>query len=166
MAYVAITSGEIATGEPVAATTQTKIKDNFADHESRITTLEAAGSAFPPIIFRVNGLYAVAEGLIKTTANFSFSITGVRILVDQAGSSGSIEIDILKKRGGDPFESILTALPTANYTDGDDFLSDGATLNPTKIDVEAGDILRLDITSIQAAGVGFLVRIDYNRGED
>lgn len=163
MSYTAITSGEIATGQPVASTTQTKIKDNFADHESRLQTVEAANSAFPPIIFRVNGPYFVLSSALKTTANFSFDITGVRILIDQAGSAGSTEIDIQRKRGGGSYESIFTALPVVSYVDGNDELSAAGTLNPTKVDIQAGDILRMDITSAQTDAVSFLVRVDYNR---
>ncbi len=164
MSFTAITSGEIASGKPVAATTQTKIKDNFDDHESRIETLEAGTAVFAPIIWRVYSRPMVLENVIKVTTNFSFTITGVRILVDQAGSAGVLEVDILRKRGGGAYESIFTAEPAIDYSEGDDALSDAATLDATKVNIEAGDILRLDITSIQTAGKNFLVRIDYNRG--
>lgn len=163
MPFTSITTTEIASGKPVAATTQTKIKDNFDNHESRIVTIESAGSAFPPIIFRVNGGYCVKSALIKTTANFSFNITGIRILVDTAGSAGTIEVDVQKKTGAGVFESVLTTLPTVLFSAGNDALSTNAILNPTKVGVVAGDILRLDITSAQTDGLGFLVRIDYNR---
>jgi hypothetical protein len=164
MSFTAITSGEITSGKPVAATTQTKIKDNFDDHEQRLLDVEAANSAFPPIILRVNGFYGSKTGLLKTTANFSFTITGIRILIDQAGSAGDTEIDIQRKRGVGAYESVLSALPSVDFSAGNDALSSNATLNPTKTDIEPGDIIRLDLTSHQTDGNGFLVRIDYNRG--
>jgi hypothetical protein len=167
MAFDPIDTSEITAGEPVSTLTQTKIKDNFDDHEERLQTAEGSVAVYPPIIFRVNGRYGLAgeiEGLLKTTANFSLTITGVRILIDVAGSAGTTEIDLLRKRGGDPFESILSSRPQIDYTEGDDALSDNAVLDLTKVDILAGDILRLDLTSVQTDGKGFLVRVDYNRG--
>ena len=56
MSYTAINSGEIESGKPVRADTQTKIKENFDDHESRILAVETgAATVYPPIILRVNG---------------------------------------------------------------------------------------------------------------
>lgn len=40
MAFTALTSGQIASGEPVTADLWTKTKDNFDDHETRIGDLE------------------------------------------------------------------------------------------------------------------------------
>ena len=163
MAFTAITSGEITSGQPVATTTQTKIKDNFDDHETRLEAMESFNAANPPIIFRVNGQYPVATDVTKTTSNFAFNIAGVRILVDQAGSSGTVQIDIKRKRGAGSFTSIFTVLPSVAYSAGNDALSTNAVLDSGVIDLVAGDILRLDITSAQVSGSGFLVRIDYNR---
>lgn len=164
MPFDPLNSTEIESGKPVASTTQTKVKENFDDHETRIQTLEAGTSVYPPIIFRVNGRPVVLENVFKTTSNFSFEITGARILVDEAGSAGTIEVDILRKRGAGAYETIFTTQPSVAYTAGDDALSSNAVLDGSKIDIEAGDILRMDITSIQTDGKNFLVRIDYNRG--
>jgi hypothetical protein len=163
MSFTAITSGEIESGDPVKASTLTKIKNDLDDHETRLLTVEASTSAFPPIILRVGGRYPQTTSILKTTANFSFQITGVRLLIDTAGASGDTEIDIQRKRGVGSFESILTTLPKVNYADGDDALSTNTVINLSKDDVEAADILRLDITSAQTNGIGFLVRIDYVR---
>ncbi len=163
MPFTVITSGEIASGKPVASTTQTKIKDNFDDHETRIETLEGGTSIFPPLIFRANGRPMVVENFLKTTTNFSFSVTGARLLVDKAGSAGTLQIDILRKRGAGVYETLFTTKPSVVYTAGDDALSSNAILDVTKVDILAGDILRLDITSIQTGGKNFVVRVDYNR---
>ncbi len=164
MSFTPITTGEIASGEPVASTTQTKIKENFDDHESRLGVVETASVTFVPIILGVNGVPFVMDGVLKTTTNFSLTVTGIRILVDQAGSAGTLEIDVQRKRGVGAWESIFTVLPSIAYTAGDDALSSAGTLDVDVVDVEAGDILRLDITSIQTDMRNFLVRIDYNRG--
>lgn len=162
--YTPITSTEIESGKPVATTTQNKIKENFEDHETRLQNVESSSAVYPPITFRCSGKPTLFDGFLKTTANFSFTISGARILVDQAGSAGTLEIDILRKRGAGSYESIFTVKPSVAYTDGNDALSTNAVLDEDKIDIEAGDILRLDITSIQTGGKNFLVRIDYNRG--
>ncbi len=167
MSFSAITTGEIETGKPVAATTQTKIKENFDDHESRLQSIEGgADTTYPPLIFRVNGAYfayGAADGILKTTTNFPILITGVRILVDQAGSAGTLEIDIKYSRAGGAYTSILTTRPTVAYTEGDDALSTDGIVDPSEAELQAGDIIRLDQTSFQTAGQGYLVRIDYSR---
>lgn len=121
---------------------------------------------FPPIILRVNGRYSqlgAADDILRTTINFDINITGVRILIDKAGSAGDTEIDIKYKRGDGPWTSIFSVPPVANYADGDDFLSDSGTLDGTQGELKAGDIIRLDQLSVQTDGVGYLVRIDWNR---
>jgi hypothetical protein len=164
MSYVDLTSGEIASGEPVATTTQNKVKDNFANHEERIENLEASVVDFLPIVLSVGGWYSANTNVLKTTANSSLTIIGVRILINTAGASGTTEIDLLRKRGAGSYESILTTKPSVAYTAGNDALSSNAVLDATKVDIEAGDILRLDITSAQVTANSFVVRIDYNRG--
>jgi hypothetical protein len=167
MSFTTITSGEIASGEPVTSTLQTKIKDNFDDHESRIQDLEGgSATVYPPLIMRVNGpygYYSAADGILKTTLNFPITVTGVRILVDVAGTSGTLEVDVEYKRGGGSWTTIMTTKPSVAYTAGNDALSSNGVVNASQADLQAGDILRLNIDSIQVAGNGFLVRIDYNR---
>lgn len=164
MSYTSITSGEIQSGQPVATTTQTKIKTNLDDHETRILSLEASSAVYPPIIFRVNGFYMPVNGVLKTTANFSLNITGVWLIIDQAGSNNSTQIDIKRKRGAGAYESILSTLPSVPYIAGNDARSTNGVLDPTKVDIQVGDILRLDISAVQTDGQSFMVRIDYNRG--
>jgi hypothetical protein len=169
MSYTAITTGEIASGEPVKADTQTKIKDNFEDHESRIQTIETgAGTTYPPMTFRINGPYGLYSSgspftdITRTTTNFNITITGVRVLIDTAGSSGTTEVDVLFKRGAGSWTSILTTKPSAGYASGNNYASTNGVVNATYADLLAGDLIRLDITSVQAgAASGFTVRIDY-----
>jgi hypothetical protein len=164
MAYVPIEEEEIETGEPVKATTQEKIRENFENHESRITSIEGGTAVtYPPIIFRVNGNYStlVRDGILKTTLNFDLTITGVRILIDQAGSGGSTSIDLRYSRAGGSYVSVLNSNLTISSAAGDDALSDGAVLNLSEVGLQAGDILRLDLKGAQTNGRGFLVRVDY-----
>jgi hypothetical protein len=163
MSFVTITPGEIAPGQPVSSATETKIKDNFDDHESRILDLESFAGEFLPIIFRIGGYYQIMTGVVKTTANSTLYFHDAQILIDVAGDSGTTEIDILKKRGGGSFTSIFTTKPSKVYSAGNDVLSTNGVLDPAQIDIIAGDILRLDITNNQNSGSGLIVRIDWNR---
>lgn len=166
MSFVPLTETEVESGEPVKTTTMNKIKENFDDHEARLQVAETSSGVFPPIILRVNGRYSqlgAADDILRTTINFDINITGVRILIDKAGSAGDTEIDIKYKRGDGPWTSIFSVPPVANYADGDDFLSDSGTLDGTQGELKAGDIIRLDQLSVQTDGVGYLVRIDWNR---
>jgi hypothetical protein len=162
MAFVPITSGEIASGQPVSTTTQTKIKNDLDDHETRLETLEISISSALPITLRVNGFYGVFNSVLKTTADGALTITGVRLLIDVAGTAGTTEIDIKKKRGSGSYTSIFTTLPSVAFSAGNDAISTNGIVDLTQVGVQAGDILRLDITSTQTAGLSFLVRIDYN----
>lgn len=166
MAFTSLTTQEISTGEPVTNSTMTKVKENFDNLNTRTTSLEGGSNTiYPPILLRVNGnaakLTLPYTGFLKTTMNFNITITGVRIITDIAGSSGSTEIDLKFKRGANPYTSIFSSLPTVSYSVGNDAASVNGTLNPTYVDLQTGDILRLDITGVQTAGKNFIVRIDY-----
>lgn len=167
MAYSAITTSEIATGQPVANTTQTKIKDNFADHETRILALEGGSSvAYPPIIMGVQGYYGdqgPADSWEKFIPNFALTITGIRLYIDQAGTAGSTEIDVQVKRSGS-YSSCFTTRPSVAFGAGNDAVSTNQVLDPTKVSVQAGEIIRLDTTAVQTNGHTFYVRIDYTKG--
>lgn len=167
MAFTALNTSEIATGEPVSNTTQTKIKENFDNLDGRMTTLEGGGSTvYPPIILTVGGGYQSmngAVGIVKTTCNFNLTVIGVRLLIDRAGSAGTTEIDIQYKRGGGAWTSILTTKPTVAYTAGNDSISTNAVLNPGEVALQAGDIIRLNLSSVQSYARTFSVRIDFSK---
>lgn len=166
MSFTSITVQEIAVGESVSNGTMTKIKDNFDNIDNRLTTVEGGGATtYPPIVFSVSGNPAYLNipytGFLKTTCNFNLTITGVRLITDIAGSSGSTEIDLKFKRGSDPYISILLTKPSLSYTTGNDSVSTNAVLDSTYVNLQTGDILRLDITSAQTASKNFIVRVDY-----
>ena len=169
MSFIPISADEIAVGEPVRNDTLTKVLDNFDNHESRILGIETGtGTVYPPIILRVNGSYhqllSPGTNILRTTMNFNLTITGVRLLIDVAGASGTTEIDLLYKRGGGSWTSILTTKPSVAYTAGDNAISSNAVLNAGEVDLQAGDLLRLDLTSSQnSAATGFMARIDFNK---
>lgn len=167
MSYISINSNEINTGEPVSNTTQSKIKDNFDNLNNRVTSLEGGSSTvYPPLVLNVNGDYfsmAGAKGVLTTTLNFNLTVTGVRLLIDKAGSSGTTQIDIEYKRGAGSWTSILSTKPSLSYTDGDNAISTDGVLNPGEVDLEAGDKIRLNISSAQAHASGLMARIDFSK---
>ena len=165
MSFTVITPGEIASGEPVNATTMGKVKDNFDDHESRLQVIESGtATTYPPLIFRVGGsiwIQGALDGIIKTTTNFPIQITGARLISDVAGSSGTTEIDIKWKRGSAGWVSIFSTKPSLSYSAGNDATSSNAVLNASNVELLAGDLIRLDLTSVQTDAYGFTVRVDY-----
>lgn len=165
MAFNSINSNEIDTGKPVSNSTQSKIKNNFDNLNNRVTSLEGGSSTvYPPLILNVNGDYtsmAGAKGVLTTTLNFNLTVTGVRLLIDKAGSSGTTQIDIEYKRGAGSWTSILSTKPSLSYSDGDNTISTNGVLNSGEVNLEAGDKIRLNITSAQAHANGMMARIDY-----
>ena len=166
MAFVAITTDEITTGEPVMNGMLTKVKNNFDTLDTRVTAVEGGSAVvYPPLVFSVSGEYdsLLSERILKTTMNFNLTITGVRILIDRAGTLGTTEIDMLYRRAGGIYTSVLTTRPSVAYTAGNDAVSSNAVLNLAEVALQTGDILAIDLTSVQTGGVGFYVRVDYNK---
>lgn len=167
MPFSALTTTEIASGKPNASSVFSKLKDNFDNHESRLLVVEAGGAvAYPPIIMRVNGFYArmnLTNGILKTTMNFNLTITGVRLIIDTSGTAGTTEIDLKYKRGAGAYTSILTTKPSVLFSAGSDATSTNAVLDAAQVNLLAGDILRLDLTSVQTAGNSFMIRIDFTK---
>lgn len=169
MSFQPLTTAEIATGEPVSNETATKIKDNFDFLNERVDDIENSNSTvYPAIVLELKGAYGEpgdyvipAIGAIKTTQNFNITVTGVRLIVDKAGVSGTTEIDIKYKRGAGAYTSILNTKPSVAFSEGDDATSNNAVLNPAQVNLRAGDIIRLDVTNAQARASNLLVRIDY-----
>lgn len=165
MAFNPITSGEITSGKPVRADTQTKIKDNFDDHESRILAVETgASTVYQPIVFSVYGSYAPKAGtnqILVTTCNFNLTITGVFLIVKTAGSAGTTEIDVKYKRGAGSWTSVLTTKPTVAHSAGNFARSSNAVLDPLNVELEAGDLIAIDLTGAQTDANTFFVRVDF-----
>lgn len=168
MAFVPITSAEISAGEPTRQELFTKIKDNEIDHEARIVTVEGAVNAFNPINFNFNGPYGIlgtktnVSGIERIT--FSLTVAAVRLITTNVGSSGSTEIDILFKRGVAAFTSILTTRASVPSSAGDFGISVDAVLDGTLKLLQAGDLIRCDLTASQGGEPrSFLVAVEYDK---
>jgi hypothetical protein len=172
MSWNTINSSEYTSGEPVSVEIQGKVVENLESLNDRITSLEGQGTTvYPPLIFQVKGSYGEsgdltvpATNVLKTTLNFNLTVTGVRLLIDQAGISGTTEVDLLYKRAASStYYSIFTTKPSVGYASGNDSISSNAVLDATKVNLQAGDTLRLDITDAQKRANTLIVRIDYSK---
>ena len=82
-----------------------------------------------------------------------------------AGSAGSLQCDVQRKRGGGAFVSLFTTKPSIPYTAGSGANSDtgtGATaavIDSTVDELLEGDILRFDMNAVQTAGAGALLSL-------
>jgi hypothetical protein len=165
MSFNTLTTTEVSAGKPTTTITFTKIKDNFDNHEQRIGALETGGTTtYPPIIMRVNGHYSVRgimDNVLKTVCNFDLTITGVRLYIDVAGISATTQVDLKVSHLGGAYTSIFTTKPSVASAAGNDAVSTNAVLDPTKVNISSGDLIRLDVTGVQGFGIGFMVRIDY-----
>jgi hypothetical protein len=161
MAFVAITSGQIAAGEPTAQDLFTKTKDNFDDHESRITTLETASNLYRPIEFNIVGPYSLAiikDGLLHDLLRFDITVLNVVLFIHTAGSSAFTTVDVEYKRGVGAWTSILSTPVSASYSSGN-FFTVAGTLTTTAL--LTNDLLRLNVDGVQVGGDGFTVLIEY-----
>ncbi len=163
MSFITITLAQIAAGEPTAQELFTKTKDNFDDHESRLNVVESAINTFPPIRFGVTNYIANLPATQVDIERIPYAITVLsgRILVFDAGSSGTLSIDLEYKRNSDPWTTIFSTLPSVAYTAGDYAMStDGVISVPSLL---LGDLVRLNINSGQAGNKAFAVLLDYER---
>lgn len=163
MAFVALNSTEILSGKPVKNDLTLKIKNNFDDHESRIGVLETAIGSFRPIEFVVQGEYWRYGGsqteVMIDRMNYNMTLTAARLMIKTAGTSGTTGIDILYKRGAGAWTSIFSTTPSVLYSVGDYGISTNAIFSTTAL--LAGDLLRLDILSVQTLGNGFDLQLEY-----
>lgn len=164
MAYTALTTQEVATGEPTKTELFTKVKSNFSDHEVRISDLEATLSGLDPIVFGLIGRYSdfgAQDNVLFYPVRFDMTLLAARLLILGAGVSGTTEIDVMFKRGAGSWTTIFTTRPSVAYSAGDLALSSNAVLGVTSL--LAGDLLRVDIKAVQALAKDAIVYLERER---
>jgi hypothetical protein len=153
MAFITINPTMIEVGEPTRKELFQTIKDNLDDHEGRIAIAENAVNLAQTIDFELLGnynFYSPIQGVLYKKLINNILVQGVKLHQFKAYTSGTTEIDILYKRGVNPFVSIFSIRPTVTAANGDFFTSNnGTVITPNLL---ADDILRLDITSSQSGG--------------
>ncbi len=158
MVYDPIDDAEIAAGEPAKQELFNKIQDNFDDHEDRLVNVEAGtATTFLDQNWNVWGdysVYGVRTQIMIQRLSLNITLTAGRLLVHTAGASGSTEIDFLFKRGGGAWTSVFSTKPSVAFGAGSNAVSSNGVLNPSNVDLQSGDLIRMDITAVQAGGDG------------
>jgi hypothetical protein len=160
MAYSTIDPTTIEVGDPIKKELFDKIKSNFDDHEARLLASEITASKITFIkFFLLNGSsFNSATGLYFYQADQSFTITSATIRIFEKGSNtGAIQIDIKRSTtdmDNASFTSIFTTKPKITYASAVDYeTSTNQVFNGSQININAGDILRLDIIETPTSGV-------------
>ncbi len=165
MAFDPFLPGEIESGDPNKQELWQKTLDNFDDHEARIIDLEAATLAFIPIGFRAHGRYLVRDGVAYQRITFDMRILAARLLIFNAGTAGTTEVDALVSSGGGAYSSIFSTRPSLGFAGGDlatpgsGGISTNQVLSTTTL--SAGDLLRYDIKARQTAAKGMALMIEF-----
>jgi hypothetical protein len=160
MSFSPIDSATIAAGQPVKQELLATVKDDFDDHESRLSVVEAAIGRLPPIEFAVLGVLVAPlaiDGVLAYRVEANMTITAARLFVKTAGSSGSVTVDVEYKRGGGAWTSILSAPVSAAFGAGDYAVVSGTL---TFQNMVAGDLLRLNIDAVQSGMEDFTVYLE------
>ncbi len=160
MAYTTIDPNSIQVGDPITSNLLTLVKNDLDDHESRLNALAISAGKVEVFLFDiVNGSnFSTATGLAYYQAIEAFTITNAAIRIYTKGSlSGAVEIDIKKSTtdmDNASFTTIFTTKPKITYSGASDYdTSTNQVFNSGQININPGDILRLDITEAPTGGV-------------
>lgn len=159
MAYSPFTSAQVAVGEATKTELFVKMKDNDDDHETRILSLEGGATSTFPLGFFIMNSASVLDDAAKERVPFDITITSVILKVDEAGTAGSLEVDVLSDQGG----SFSTVLSGGNLVvafgagDGAEVTSSGIAI----ADNDLGKRFRLDVKAVQTGMRNAEVKINY-----
>lgn len=162
MAFSALTTAQIAASEPVKQELWTKVKDNFDDHETRVTTLEGSLQVFAPIEWRVFGAHwktGSDTGLAFERITESITLTSGTLYIIDDGTSGTLTVDVQKSSsGGGSFSTIFSTKPTLAQGGGNHGTNNGVLSTTVLV---SGDILRLDVSAYQVGNIEFYVQLEF-----
>lgn len=159
MVFTPLNSTEVLPGKPTKSELFTKTKDNFNDHESRIADTEAATVNTVPFEMGIAGQPQVGDGMDYFRVPFPITVTGVKLVVWEAGTASTLSVDVQRKSGVGAFATILTGNVTAAFSAGDLSVSSAPGLSITSL--AAGDFLRIDVDSVQHLMRGFTILVEY-----
>lgn len=159
MAFTSFTAAQITIGEANKKELWDKTKDNFDDHESRLLAVEAGTSSPFPLQFLVLGGGVVVDEAAFFKLPFDITITSVELTVMKAGSSGSMEVDILTNQSG----SFATVFNTGNLTlsSGSGDLATASAPSFAVTDIDEDKFFRLDIKAVQTGARDYQITIGY-----
>lgn len=159
MAFSAITTAQIQVGEPTKKELFQKTKDNFDDHETRILDLEGGATSTFPLAFVIKDSGSVYDAAAYIRVPFDITVTSVVLMVLDAGTAGTLEIDVTTNQGG-PFSTVLSGGNLTRIFSAGDFSS--VTSSGIAIDdIDSGKLLRLDVKAVQTEMRDAFVTINY-----
>lgn len=162
MAYTPFNSTEVLPSKPNKTELWTKVKDNFDDHEGRLTSLESTGLNAFPIQFQVKGahyLYGSLTGLATVRVVQNITLTSATLVIIDDGSSGTLEVDVQRKPPIGSHATIFSTRPSIVAGSGSHTVSTNAVLSVTSL--STGDFLRLDTVSVMTGCDEFYVQLTY-----
>lgn len=170
MAFTTIPQALVTLGKAVKAVFGQQVKDNFDDHETRISANELALQSFDPHKwgfqdFQVDVITG-KELPIRIKIAFDERLLGARIHVVKDGSVGTLEIDVQRSTdGGATFNSIFTTRPSIAAGGGDDGESINAVFDEAEREPDLNDLLAITvITTMTGSGAqGFWLELDRER---
>lgn len=160
MAFQAINDSEIDVGKPTKKELWKKVQNSLNAHEERISTL-AIGAA-PVEIFNLDIVNATSSssltGLLHHKAFIGFSVSTVEVQIFEKGfiTSGILEVDLKKNTTLDDIGmiSVLSTKPKIDFSLNNDYDVSAGILIPELQFINAGEFLRLDITSLPTIPLG------------
>jgi hypothetical protein len=160
MAFQAINDSEIEVGKPTKKELWKKVQNSLNAHEEQINALTVGASPVEVFNFDIVNVSSSATltGVCHHKAFTAFTVSTVEVQIFEKGiiTTGILEIDIKKNTSLDDIgmTSILSTKPSINFAVAPDFTSASGVLNPVLQEVNAGEFLRLDVTSLPTIPLG------------
>jgi hypothetical protein len=159
MAFLSIPISWLNVGKALKKELFQRISDNLEDHEVRINALSLGASPIEVFNFPILNASSAPSftGLTYYRATSSFTLSTVQLeIFDKGGiSSGIVSVDVKVSNGlGGVFNSVLTVQPSIDFSTASDYDIATGTLDPLYQSVAAGDVLRLDVTSLPIVTLG------------
>lgn len=162
MAYTPINASTYQVGKAVKEELISAIVDNLDDHESRIIAVEGVAKKVVIVDELVinAGQYggtAQIERVAVWRAPQAFNLVTAQLTVFEAGTAGTLEIDLLKGTSLASMVSVFATKPSVAFGAGNNAVSTNALFST--VAVAANDYLKLNITSLQQPQLGFHIFI-------
>lgn len=154
MAYNAFTNSQIEVGKAIKKELWQKVKDNFDDHEDRLTQAISGSSKVEVFNLDVrlgSVVGGTLSGVLYHEAVQNFNLVEATIAIyENTVLTGVLSIDL--KKGINPdnlnLTTVFTSQPTLNLATAVNYDKNSGAFNPSMQSVLKGEIIRLDITNI------------------
>lgn len=153
--FTTISDALITVGKAIKREIFTTIKDNLDDHEERIAGFESFGGRVD--VFNNDVLMGSVAGSLnelafyRATSSFTLTNCEIQIFEKNGVATGSLEVDILKNTTPNDtgMTSIFNTKPSIDFSTASDYqVSSNQVFNSAQTEMSAGEILRLDVTSL------------------